>query len=711
MSNPSLSNPSLSTPSGPPNDDDTEKSVTATEPKEEEEMKSKDEKIPAGFDETEYKLGIQTYMSPHHPGFSAVVKARYSDFIVHEVDLDGKIATLDSREILSGDENREATKESVAEVESKTETIKPATTPSTNSSDPADTSTPANGDESQNRKRKSKSQEVVGFDWPSLKSHLVELIGDDKIATDVISLMELHDKGEACSDKFVTLPLLEKPARKAVHDWVRESLTCARADTLEKNIRIWHISFEKEMPNYTAFGNTHKKKASIKRPKSSWPTDRPDFLRFVMYKENIDTTTATKEVSRKGNRARIGFAGMKDKRGITTQFCTLYQTEPQHILTVAQDSGGGNSKNKGYSVVQVGNFEYVSKELRLGMLRGNRFDIVLRNVQVENAEDPKEPLRKAAEALQHRGFINYFGTQRFGKYHDTHLVGLAVIKGDYRQAVEILLQPKLNERPDIANARKLWQDRFKEKGESPEVEAECAKRVMKCLSRFMTAENSIMQSLSRKPMDYKRAFSVIPKTLRLMFLHAVQSLIWNKATSYRIDIMGRDDVVEGDLVRHSGASGVHVITQEDITSKRFALEDVVLPLVGTKSKYPKNEVGELIVNQLLGELGLTLDMFGNIKDRDLELRGDYRNLLCRPTDVDFKIVEYYDALQPLLQTDLMKLNGQELSIGPKNEEDKPILAMSVGFTLPSSSYATIALRELMKRPTSSEYQKEQKLEG
>ena len=32
------------------------------------------------------------------------------------------------------------------------------------------------------------------------------------------------------------------------------------------------------------------------------------------------------------------------------------------------------------SVVQVGNFEYVSDELRLGMLSGNRFDIVLRNV-------------------------------------------------------------------------------------------------------------------------------------------------------------------------------------------------------------------------------------------------------------------------------------------------------------------------------------------
>jgi tRNA(Glu) U13 pseudouridine synthase TruD len=34
----------------------------------------------------------------------------------------------------------------------------------------------------------------------------------------------------------------------------------------------------------------------------------------------------------------------------------------------------------------------------------------------------------------------------------------------------------------------------------------------------------------------------------------------------------------------------------------------------------------------------------------------------------------------------------------------PLIAMRIGFTLPSSSYATMFLRELMKRPTSSEYQ-------
>jgi hypothetical protein len=35
-------------------------------------------------DPTEIKLGIATYLSPNVPGFTAVLKARYSDFVVHE---------------------------------------------------------------------------------------------------------------------------------------------------------------------------------------------------------------------------------------------------------------------------------------------------------------------------------------------------------------------------------------------------------------------------------------------------------------------------------------------------------------------------------------------------------------------------------------------------------------------------------------------------
>jgi len=126
------------------------------------------------------------------------------------------------------------------------------------------------------------------------------------------------------------------------------------------------------------------------------------------------------------------------------------------------------------------------------------------------------------------------------------------------------------------------------------------------------------------------------------------------------------------------------------------------------------------------------------------LGGDYRKLICRPSDVDFEIKRYFNPLQPLLQTDLMEVHNvpvpPPVTIGRqkqdamvvdnlqhkendacnKNDEDEKeqpnkkqntLLGMVIGFTLPPSSYATIALRELMKRPTSNEYQSKLLLEG
>ncbi|CAJ1924592.1 unnamed protein product [Cylindrotheca closterium] len=625
----------------------------------------------AEVDETERTLGISEYLTSGK-GFSAVMKARYADFLVHEVGLDGKIAKL-------------------------TDTTVPT------SSNQSQTETKA---KEEAKKEEAKREEVSSgrkpYDWPALQSQLVDMIKDESIAEKLMHILQTHNKKEDCEEKYITMPALEKDQRRFVHEWVRNSVPCARSDSADGHIRIWHCKFEKEMSNYKTFADPRKKKR-----KMEWPKDRPDFLQFVLYKENVDTTTAVKDLSRKGGKARIGYAGMKDKRGITTQFCTLYRIEPQQIASRRNASGGGNTNQRGYSVVQVGNFEYVSEELRLGRLTGNRFDIVLRNVQrTDDDSVQKEQLLEAAKSMKEKGFVNYFGTQRFGKYNDTHKVGVAVLQGDYKKAADIIMEPKPGDRKDAAEGRLDWQNRF-EKGESAEAEAECAKRVIRSLNRFMTAETSLMQSLSRKPLDYKRAFSCIPKNLRMMFVHAVQSLIWNKAASFRVSSMDKDNVMVGDLVLGEGRGNTKTITQEDIDKGTYTLDDIVAPLIGTKSVLPENELGEFMKTKMESELGVTVDMFKKIQDKDLAIYGDYRKIFCRPKDFDYDVKEYFDPLQPLLQTDLMKLNDENVEIKPKSEEHNQLkVAMVVGFTLPSSSYATIAVRELTKRPTSNEYQKE-----
>jgi tRNA pseudouridine13 synthase len=173
-----------------------------------------------------------------------------------------------------------------------------------------------------------------------------------------------------------------------------------------------------------------------------------------------------------------------------------------------------------------------------------------------------------------------------------------------------------------------------------------------------------------------------------------------------------------DKAEHEGGSGtsglggkaVITLTEEDVASGKYSMTDVVLPMAGVKIQYPTNSVGDLF-DKLLAENGLTKKNFDNLQDRELSLGGDYRKIICKPTDVDVDIMQYKDPLEPLIQTEMMKLNNVNLNVrrDMNNIEDGVLTGMAIGFTLPPSAYATVALRELMKKPTSSEYQKELKL--
>ena len=70
------------------------------------------------------------------------------------------------------------------------------------------------------------------------------------------------------------------------------------------------------------------------------------------------------------------------------------------------------------------------------MLAGNHFTIVLRDVRAEPAA-----LETALAALRARGFVNYFGLQRFGANVDasTHEVGAALLRSDWQQAARLIL--------------------------------------------------------------------------------------------------------------------------------------------------------------------------------------------------------------------------------------------------------------------------------
>lgn len=197
-------------------------------------------------------------------------------------------------------------------------------------------------------------------------------------------------KGTDDDSKHYTFPLIEeKLTRKAIHMLIKSDLFkgVCMADTIDKRVRIWHKLFETQMPNHGLFVKDARFQNRPKKVKMEWPQARPNFIKFVLYKENIDTGTAAKDVSRtlrlppkqRGGRMMndpgsggLGYAGMKDKRGCTAQFCTLFRKTPEDVLVLNKEKkndrrqGGGNSKFGGSTVMRVGNFSYVDRELRLG---------------------------------------------------------------------------------------------------------------------------------------------------------------------------------------------------------------------------------------------------------------------------------------------------------------------------------------------------------
>ena len=165
-------------------------------------------------------------------------------------------------------------------------------------------------------------------------------------------------------------------------------------------------------------------------------------LQFTLFKTNRDTLQAVQEISRKlhVSTKNISFAGTKDRRGVTTQIMT------------ASGMGMQASRFKicnNPPFLQFGNFKEVKEHIRLGQLKGNEFEVVIRNV-VGASDD----IKLAAASIVNKGFVNYFGLQRFGNSNiSTHRIGRALFRGEYLLAVYLILGPRGQENGDIAAAR------------------------------------------------------------------------------------------------------------------------------------------------------------------------------------------------------------------------------------------------------------------
>lgn len=356
------------------------------------------------------------------------------------------------------------------------------------------------------------------------------------------------------------------------------------------------------------------------------------------------------------SRERVSWAGTKDKHAVTTQLFSI--KHPDDELPSID----------GATIEPLGR---AGRPVLFGDLAGNDFEVVVRGAErPENAELIAEELRRfGAEGGTEDGdseddsaaVPNYFGQQRFGSMRPiTHRVGLDVVRGEWASAAVRYVCESSEREPERTRTAR---DRLDE-----EREWERANEILPGGLRFERAIAGRLAEGATEPADHRAALETLPTNLQQMFTNAAQSYAFNRILSERLRRgLPFGTPVAGDVVCFADGDGLpdpdrtQVVEPEQVRTIRRHCERgrafVTAPLVGTETSFGSGEPRE-IVREVLDDLGLE--------------RGDFD----RPGE--FGSEGTRRAI--LLRTDL----------------DADLDPLTLRFSLPKGSYATVLAREFLK---------------
>ncbi|BBH06689.1 Pseudouridine synthase family protein [Prunus dulcis] len=574
-------------------------------------------------------VGIFCYIS-QLPGFRGILKQRYSDFMVNEVDTEGNVVHLT---------NLDAPAETVKEIETKT-------------------------------------HDVTSKDYTTEIESFRSLVDPDDVERLEAIINQINSGSEDSILPIVLSPDYDKSHRTAVHNFFKENFKFLVTDTVDgpdassKCIRVRINSGGQNSRGR----NSRKRKERGDKPFDSrgsddWSENVGKFLRFHLYKENKDTQEALGIIAKMlGIQPRsFGFAGTKDKRAVTTQRLCEGRTCPRPTLG--------------------------------------------------------------------KPIYNYI--ERFGSGSvPTHLIGATLLRGEWK-----------------STAREYYK-------ETNDIEG-----TLRQLPRHLVSEKAILQCLKKCPGNYLQALKAIPRTLRMMYVHSYQSYLWNHAASMRVQKYGTDRVVLGDLVYCKGnetekvsevvsskcvdengndtldpndlddISGtnlpeeslnlVKAVTAEDILSGNYTIDDVVLPMPGSRVIFPENDIAHVFHDLAKKDAISLTESVHNVKEILKYIDGnkplvdtDFDKIAkTKPSSLneDGRLHDKTKQSECLdndigLQTDDngAKAKGEELpqaeSLYDTNPQETQT-ALKLSFILPASCYATMAIRELLKTSTSVAFHK------
>ncbi len=368
-------------------------------------------------------------------------------------------------------------------------------------------------------------------------------------------------------------------------------------------------------------------------------------------KVNWDTLNFVRVLAKKLkiSQKRIEYAGTKDKRAVSVQYFSIYGLKDEQIERLKE------LRIKDVEIEVLGRSR---NRISLGDLLGNYFVVRVRDAKVDADE---ELVERTLEELECKGSPNFFGLQRFGTMRFiTHRVGLEILRRNYEEAFWIYVAlPFEGENPEISKIRKeVWETRDPVTG-------------LREYPPYLRYERILLQAL-REGKTEEQAILRLPKNLKLMFVHAYQSYVFNRTLSERIREFGtlkevdKEDFAGFFRPETIGEREVYAVRDEFypvewrikrvkylIREKRASL---ALPLPGYESKL-KGWAGE-VVRGILNEDNVSLDDFRH-EHKEFTSRGSYRIAEIPFSDFSYSNFEFR-------------------------------------FSLPKGCYATVLLREFIK---------------
>jgi len=365
------------------------------------------------------------------------------------------------------------------------------------------------------------------------------------------------------------------------------------------------------------------------------PSGQGEHCYALIEKRGIATLEALRRLSKAlGVQERdLGYAGMKDAIGVTRQSVSIPRVAPETVLSL---------QIPGLTVLSA---VLHGNKLRLGHLKGNRFRIRVRDAAAGSIVHAEATLA----ILGKRGVPNRFGSQRYGVQGNSHLIGAAMLRRDFKEAVDTL----------IGDPAAVTDERWR-----LAIEAYRRGELAESLALFpghFRVERELIGRLVQRPDAFEKAFNSVQPRLKRLYLSAFQSSLFDQVLEQRLDRL--EEVGEGDIAfKHENGACFLVQDAAAEAARARAFEiSATGPMFGCTMMEPQAAQGEL-ERAVLAARGLTPESF-NLAGA-LRMEGERRPLR-------------------------VPLTGASV----QGENDGNLV---VEFSLPRGSYATCVMAEIMK---------------